>query len=444
MPHVAFVPFTGLRVREREMLELGMRLPGLRSRADAVTELPALGLLTLAGLTPAHWSVSYQPVDSSTADSVDEVMSRKPDLIAVSALTASIEEAYAFSTLARRYGVPVVIGGLHATACPEEARRYCDAVVIGEGEAVWPQILEDAVRGELRPVYRAAAQPRFSDWAPPRFDLLSGRRPARFTLQTERGCPFACEFCGASRLLGGFREKPVASIVRELEMIASLDSQPLVELADDNTFAGAREPQELFAAFERFDVRYFTEADWRIGERPDVLAGLARSGCAQMLVGIESLVFRYPGMGAKQAELGRIMAAVEAIQQAGVVVAGCFILGGDGETRASIDRLVQFVLDSPLAEVQLTLQTPFPGTPLYRRLAREGRLLAARGWSAYTLFDVTFQPDRLSVGDLERGFREAVAAVFSAPAVERRRRLRRRIWRNSPGLRRNVPCEDAP
>lgn len=442
MPHVAFVPFTGLRIREREMRELGMRLPGLRARADAVSELPALGLLSLAGLTPSHWTVSYQPVDSSTADSVAEVMSLKPDLIAVSALTASIEEAYAFSTLARRYAVPVVIGGLHATACPDEARRYCDAVVIGEGEAVWPQILEDAARGELRPVYRAAAQPRFSDWARPRFDLLAERRPARFTLQTERGCPFACEFCGASRLLGGFREKPVASIVRELEMISSLDDQPLIELADDNTFAGARAPDELFEAFERFNIRYFTEADWRIGERPDVLAGLARSGCVQVLVGIESLVFRYPGMGAKQAELDRIMAAVEAIQQAGVVVAGCFILGGDGETRESIDRLVQFVLDSPLAEVQLTLQTPFPGTPLYGRLAREGRLLTGRGWSAYTLFDVTFQPDRLSVAELECGFREAVVAVFSVPAVERRRRMRRRIWRNSGAFRCNLSHED--
>ncbi|HUG90324.1 MAG TPA: DUF4070 domain-containing protein, partial [Planctomycetaceae bacterium] len=211
---------------------------------------------------------------------------------------------------------------------------------------------------------------------------------------------------------------------------------PLIELADDNTFAGSREAGELFEAFERFNIRYFTEADWRIGERPDVLAGLARSGCVQVLVGIESLVFRYPGMGGKQAELDRIMAAVQAIQEAGVVVAGCVIVGGDGETRGSIDRLVRFVLDSPLAEVQLTLQTPFPGTALYGRLAREGRLLTERGWSAYTLFDVTFQPDRLSVAELERGFRDAVTEVFSAPAVERRRRLRRNIWRNSPAFRR--------
>ena len=131
-------------------------------------------------------------------------------------------------------------------------------------------------------------------------------------------------------------------------------------------------------------ARWFTEADWRTGERPDVLAHLSEAGCVQLLVGIESLVFRYTGMGAKQADCG-MMDAVVAIQEAGVAVNGCFIIGADGETPASIDRLVEFILDSPLAEVQFTLQTPFPGTALYHRLRRTGRLLPDRDWSHYTL-----------------------------------------------------------
>jgi radical SAM superfamily enzyme YgiQ (UPF0313 family) len=153
-----------------------------------------------------------------------------------------------------------------------------------------------------------------------------------------------------------------------------------------------------------------------------------------VLVGIESLVFRYPGMGAKQAELDRIIDAVEAIQEAGVAVNGCFIVGADGETRASIDRLVEFILESPLADVQLTLQTPFPGTGLRRRLQRQGRLLE-RGWSHYTLLDVTCQPDLLSVEQLEQAFREAIAAVYSAPAAARRKAIRRRVWQRNARLR---------
>ena len=124
------------------------------------------------------------------------------------------------------------------------------------------------------------------------------------------------------------------------------------------------------------------------------------------------------------------MDAVAAIQEAGVAVNGCFILGADGETPQSIDRLVEFILDSTLAEVQLTLQTPFPGTPLWRRLCKERRLLADRGWPHYTLFDVTYQPDQMSVAELETAFRESLGAVYSSAATARRQAHRRRILRN--------------
>jgi radical SAM superfamily enzyme YgiQ (UPF0313 family) len=159
----------------------------------------------------------------------------------------------------------------------------------------------------------------------------------------------------------------------------------------------------------------------------------------QGLVGIESLVFRYPGMGEKQAELDRMIDAVHAIQEAGVAVNGCFIVGAAGETRASLDRLVAFLLNSPFAEIQVTLQTPFPGTALHRRLHRQGRLLEDRGWPYYTLFDVTYRPDLLSVAELERGFREVLAQVFSADAAARRNAVRHKVWHCNRTLRPRTP-----
>lgn len=430
MPHVSFVPLSGFRVREEELLALGMSLPGLKPRAKALGELPALGLLTLAGLLPDDWTCCYQPLDRYRPEAVEQIASQQPTFVAISALTASIEEAYQLCQGLRQRHIPTVLGGLHVTACAEEASRFADSIVIGSGEAVWPDLLQDTLSGRLAPIYRAPRQPATSanKWALRRFDLI-GPNPPRFTLQTARGCPLACDFCGASRILGPFREKPLMAIQTELEAICRLNSRPLLELADDNSFAGGRDIQSFFEVLEKSGVRYFTECDWRIGERPEVLKGLAASGCVQVLVGIESLVLRYPGMGGKQAELARIMAAIERIQDAGVAVNGCFIVGADGETRASIDRLASFIRESPLAEVQITLQTPFPGTALHHRLSQQGRLLPDRGWSHYTLFDVAYQPDQLTVADLEQGFRDLLRFTYSAECTARRTSIRKRILR---------------
>jgi len=429
--HVAMVPFVGFRIGEARMLELGMALPGLRARADAIAQLPALGLLTLAGMTPAHWEVSYHEVDGDDVESLThQVMRRRPNVVAVSALTASVESAYRFMDLVRQQGVPVVFGGLHATTCPDEAEQYCDAVVIGEGEPVWIKVLDDVEHGCLRRRYKAEKPFDLAEAPVPRTELLSCRARPRFTLQTQRGCPLACDFCGASRLLGGFREKPINRVADELAAIRANDQRPTVELADDNTFAGRRDPRELFDVLKGVNVRYFTESDWRIGERPEVLEGLADSGCVQVLVGIESLVSRHAGMGAKRATNERVMRAVEKIQQAGVAVIGCFILGADGETRESIDDLVRFLESCPLADVQLTVQTPFPGTALYRQLLSHGRLRPECGWRHFSLFDVTYQPDGMSAVELQDAFHAAVREVFSPVNTQRRNEIRRAIWAN--------------
>jgi len=430
MRRVALISLSGLRIREPQMRELGMRLPTLQSRAAALARMPSLGLLTLAGQTPDTWECSYHEIEDASDESVESVLDVRPDLIAVSTLSASVDQAYRFVSRVRRHGIPLVIGGLHATACPEEAARHFDVVAVGDGEAVWPAILRDAQRGALMPRYCANGTFDLADSPVPRYDLLGAGRRDRLTLQTQRGCPFACEFCAASRLLGRFREKPLANIERELAALNAQMGSPIVELADDNTFAGRRDAVPLLELFAGSGIRYFTEVDWRIGERPEIVARLADSGCVQVLIGFESLTFRYPGMGAKQAAFERMINAAEAIQASGVAVIGCFIVGGDGETHQSIDRLAEFILASPLADVQLTVQTPFPGSPLHRRLKSEGRLRPEAGWECCTLFDVMYEPDRMSAAELSSTFRAVVGAVFSPAANEHRQRIRRAIWRN--------------
>lgn len=432
MPHVSLVALSGFRVRDEAMLELGMSMPSLGARAASIGALPALGLLTLGALTPKHWSQAYHEPRAIDDELVEQLAEERPTLVAISALTASIDEAYRLCALLRARHIPTIIGGLHATALPSEVLQHADAVAVGDGEPIWLDILSDAERGVLAGVYRSREPFDLADAPVPRFDLLPPRRRPRFTLQTSRGCPLACDFCAASRLLGPFREKPVARVSDELAALRAEDGASrytVVELADDNTFAGRRDPSELLGVLRASGVRYFTECDWRLGERPEILRGLAQSGCVQVLTGLESMVHRHRGMGAKSAALPRMMDAVSAIQDAGIAVIGCFVVGSDGETHATIDALGAMLHDAPLADVQLTLQTPFPGAPLRARLAREGRLIESKGWSVCTLFDVAYQPDRLTPQELESAFVSLVRAVFSPSEHERRRQVRHATWR---------------
>lgn len=427
--HVAFVPFTGLRVREKEMLEMGMLMPGLRERAEALAGLPALGLLTLAGMTDEPWMYSYHP-SADTETLLEDVLAAKPDLVAVSALTASVLEAYSFCDQLKDYDTPTVIGGLHVTAMPEEAAMHADSVCVGDGESSWNTILEDCRNQCLKRIYRPAKTWNLSDSPMPDFALQGKRSPQRWTIQTQRGCPWACEFCGASRLLGPPRYKPVNRIAAELCAVKKLDRTPWIELADDNTLAGRKDSFELLEEIANANVRYFTESDWRIGSDPKLVRALADSGCVQVLVGIESLNFQYTGMGKKNSDLPQIMDAVDAIQDAGISVNGCFIAGADGETPRSLDAMGAFIRESSLAEVQLTIQTPFPGTGLFRRLNSEGRLLKDRDWSWYTLFDVVFEPGEMTVAELEKGFKRTGLSVFSKSAAKKRNEIRKQVWFN--------------
>ncbi len=435
-PHrLTLVSMSGLRVGQEALLKLGMRMPGLSRRAAALSQLPPLGLLTLAGLVDHRWEQTlvqddgHRPLD----EVVDEIQASRPDVVAFSTLTPAADRAGALSNLLRPSGCVTVVGGLHATAAPGHLRNTFDVIVRGDGETSFPKLLEDWIGDRLQREYHADGTYRFENSPLPRWDLLGAVRPPRYTIQTLRGCPWACSFCAASRLLGPARVKPDTMITRELELISSRQRRPWIELADDNTFASNRDHGPMLEALASHQARWFTESDWRIALNQKLLQQIAGSGCRQILIGMESSVFRYPGMGAKTAELERMTQACQTIQEAGIAVNACFIVGAEGETQASLERLADYLDEAPFAEIQLTLQTPFPGTSLYESLQQQGRLLF-RDFSRYTLFDVVYQPDQMTVGDLQDGFMRLVERTFRPPAQSRRDLIRKSIRRTQKKL----------
>ena len=425
---------SGLRVCDPELLSLGLSFPGLNRRKQAIEALPSLGLLTLAGMTPDTISMEYLEVRDVNADALPQDF----DAVAISSLTATAKEAYALAARFRAIGTRVILGGLHVSLVPEEAVQHADAIVIGEGEPLWPQVLADLERGTLQRVYDARKTPFDLNEAPmPRFELLQGDRYPRFAVQTQRGCPWRCDFCAASiRISPVFKVKPVEKVIAEIRRLKELWPDPFIEFADDNTFVNREHSRRLMRALAREHVRWFTETDVSIAHDDELLGMMRDAGCVQVLIGLES-ASRHPLEGVEQRanwkakQLGRYHTAIQQIQRHGITVNGCFVMGLDGAGWEQFDDVYSFVRESGLYDVQITYMTPFPGTPLYQRMQRSGRILQKGAWEKCTLFDINFQPDRLSLSDLERGFKELAGKLYADAFVEERHKRFVRTMRSA-------------
>jgi len=423
---IGFLAMSGIRAHDPELLELGLTLPGFVERSKVVASLPSLGLLYLAAVTPARHALRYFEAE---ADGKEPAELYSCDLVAISTFSAQVLEAYAIADRLRSAGVKVAMGGLHVSVRPKEAQRHADYVIIGEGENVWPAVVEAAAINAPPRTFDSIHFPAVdvASLPIPRYDLLGDRPYNRFTVQTSRGCPWRCDFCASNVMLGRkYRKRPVDHVIRDIRAIAQLRDRPFIEFADDNTFVDKAWGKQLCRQLAPLKLKWFTETDITVADDDELLELMRLAGCRQVLIGLESPEQR-PLRGlelrgdAKAKWAPSYLERLRRIQAHGITVNGCFILGLDGHGPEIFQQVLDFAMEVPLYDVQITVLTAFPGTPLYDRLLAEGRIINHGRWDLCTLFDVNHHPGGMSADELRRGMRWLTRRLYSARGTERRR-----------------------
>jgi radical SAM superfamily enzyme YgiQ (UPF0313 family) len=378
-----------------------------------------LQLGVLAGMTPPNVEVVLYD-DRMEAIAYDE----PTDLAAITVETFTARRAYEIAAAFRQRGVPVVMGGMHATLLPDEVAQHADAVFTGDAETLWPQVLADAHAGRLQPRYSAppgVPQPATAT----RRDLFAGKGYLPITLlQFSRGCRFACDFCAVSVYFDrSHYRRRVAEVVHEIEA----QNRRELFFVDDNLLANHDAAKELFRALIPLRVRWVSQGSIDMTRDAELMDLMARSGCLGYVIGFESIDRRNLRAMKKSANIAGGFASyapqLRILREYGIQVWGSFTLGHDFDTPGAIDRTLEFALHNKFAFAAFNILMPYPNTPLYHRLEREGRLLYGGKWwlhPNYRFNHAPFVPRLMSADELsEAGFR-ARKAFNSLGSIFRR------------------------
>jgi len=355
---------------------------------------------TLAGLTPRDIDVRFYD------DRMESIPYDEPtDLVAMSVETYTARRAYQIASEYRRRNVPVVMGGFHATLCPDEVAGFAEAVVVGEAEDVWPRLIDDARHGRLERVYRSPARPSLGGLRPDR-RIFRGKRYLPIGLvEAGRGCHFSCDFCAVQAMFGNTQtRRPIDDVLSE---VAGLRREKnLFFFVDDNITSNMRQAKEWLRALAALKVRWVSQASINAAHDEEFLDLLVKSGCQGVLIGFESLD---PAALASMNKAFNTMrggyeVALANLRRHGLRLYATFIFGYDTDTAASFARAVAFAKAHRFYIAAFNHLTPFPGTPLYTRLQSEQRLLYDAWWldERYRYNMVPFRPAMMTPAELQR------------------------------------------
>jgi radical SAM superfamily enzyme YgiQ (UPF0313 family) len=398
-----------------------------RLRSCRLIQFPQLTMPLIAALTPREHDVSH------TDEIVEPVRFDVPaDLVAITAPTPSVLHAYSLAREFRRRNVPIVIGGPHATALPEEAAQHTDAVVVGEAEDTWPRVLDDARHGKLQTVYVSTRRAPLAGMPAPRWDLIKKRRYGKSVTIATRGCPHHCDYCSIPLLYGPgtMRYRPVDEVARE---VATSPTRAVV-FWDDNIGANMRYSKDLFRALTPLKKWWTSQCTANAARDEEFIELAARSGCKALFLGFESI--SQESLEATNKAHNRVddyRRLISNLHRHGVAVHLGIMFGFDHDDVGIFRRTADFLDESCVDVATVSMVVPMPGTPTFRRLHGDGRILTT-DWSKYDgKKHCVFEPALMSPSQLEAGT-EWVARRFYSPQsiVRRLSGSRAGVWWNLP------------
>lgn len=378
---------------------------------------PSLALISIAGATPPDWQIRYWDENLLQGPPPHDPF---PHVVGITVHLTFARRAYALARWYRERGAKVILGGLHVLSCPEEARPHADALALGEGVQVWPEILRDAERGTLKPDYFGSYQRPYRDDPPPRRDLLPRSSFLTTTsLIATRGCHNRCGFCYLSTegLHMPYRLRDPEQIVDEFRK----DGRPYAVFIDNNLGSRPDYLRRLCRALRPLEKIWSAAVTIDVTDDPSLVREMALAGCTGVFIGFESLTNQNLEDSRKKSPRPEdYERRVGILHENGIQVNGSFVLGFDHDRPDVFERLVEWIEKCRLECATFHILTPYPGTPLFRQMESEGRILH-RNWELYDTAHAVFRPRQMSPEELEKGYAWCYRRLFSHRSIWQRR-----------------------
>jgi radical SAM superfamily enzyme YgiQ (UPF0313 family) len=374
---------------------------------------PYLSLTMLAGMTDDTWDITLideniQPVNYDS----------RPDLVGISLMTPLAKRGYQIADAFRKRNIPVILGGIHPTMVPDEARLHADAIALGEAETTWPKVLADFKSGNLKPRYQSSGFHPLDNMKFPRRDLLNRKKYFFInTVQTTRGCPFDCEFCSVTAFYGRtYRTRPVADVVREIQAIGGGH----IFFVDDNIVGRPDYAKKLFRALKPLKIKWFSQASLNIAKDRELLNLARESGCGGLFIGFESLSQEtLKALGKSANRVKEYRESVEALHDHGIGIQGSFIFGTDNDDETVFSDILRFTEKAHIEAAIFSVLTPFPGTKIFESMKASQRILHM-DWDLYDMNHVVFRPRKMTPSRLQDGLMWAYKRLYGYPSILKR------------------------